>query len=146
MNSYRPFCEVCGSNERPLRCAQCKRVWYCNTQHQQIDWPNHRKFCQDERKRLQQEEETRLQLQQPTTSSNDTACLDFSSEFPDIAALLDDNNYKIPDDLDLEKLLTEITSDVMVPDQQQSAQFTSFHLKGGGENEYLPTEIPPFAL
>lgn len=148
MNSNRPSCEVCGSNERPLRCAQCKKVWYCNTQHQSMDWPNHRKFCQEERKRLQQEDDIqRLQLQQPTTSSNDTACLDFDTEFPDFDALLDDNNYKIPDDIDLEKLLTEITSEVMVPDQQQvqSPQYTSFHMSGSG-GEYLPTEIPPFAL
>lgn len=149
-SSIRPFCEVCGSNERPLRCASCKKVWYCNTQHQQMAWPSHRKFCQEERKRLLQEEENqrRLKLQQPTTSSNETACLDFVSDFPDIAALLDDNNIKIPEDIDLEKLLTEITSEVMVPDQQEinHPQPYTNYMKSGGENCFLPTEIPPFAL
>ncbi|KAL5273733.1 EGLN1 family protein [Megaselia abdita] len=154
MNSNRPFCEVCGSSERPLRCAQCKKVWYCNTQHQQIDWPGHRKFCQEERQRQVQlreaEENIRLQIAQPTTSSNATACLDFGSEFPDISALLDDTNIKIPEDIDLEKLLTEITSEVVVPEQQQvlpsQPPYNSFLMKGGGENCYLPTEIPPFAF
>lgn len=154
----RPFCAVCGSNERPQRCSQCKKAWYCNTQHQQLDWANHRKFCQEERRRQMQlqEEELRLQeqeeavqLQQSTnTIANDTACLDFASEFPDISALLDDNNLKIPDDIDLEKLLTE-----MVPPEPQhqqvlqpQTQFNSFLMKGGGENCFLPTEIPQFAL
>lgn len=169
MNISFPFCEVCGSREKPLRCAQCKKVWYCNTQHQADAWPSHRKFCQEERRRqlqlLEEENNKKLQLQQSTSNSNDTACLDFVSEFPDISALLEDNNIKIPDDIDLEKLLTEISSDVLdtetqlepqqVPPQPQlqpqvqlqlQPQFNSFHIKGGGENCYLPTEFPPFAL
>lgn len=144
MNSNRPFCEVCGSNERPLRCASCKKVYYCNTMHQQLDWSNHRSFCQEERKKLQEEQ----QLQQPTTSSNEaTACLDFDSEFPDFSTILDENNIKIPEDIDLEKLLTEITSEV-IPEQQvllpPQPQYTSFHMKVGGEDVMIPTEIPPF--
>lgn len=98
---------------------------------------------------MQQENNQRLQQEQlPTTSSNETACLDFGSEFPDISDM--DDNIKIPEDIDLEKLLTEITSEVMVPEQQQvllpQPQYNSFHMKGSGENCFLPTEIPPFAL
>jgi len=39
-------CVVCSiSNEKLLRCSQCKCVFYCSREHQKIDWKKHKSQC-----------------------------------------------------------------------------------------------------
>ncbi|EDV94781.1 GH17757 [Drosophila grimshawi] len=38
-------CAICGTCEQLLRCAKCKSIYYCSSEHQHIDWPNHRHDC-----------------------------------------------------------------------------------------------------
>lgn len=37
-------CIVCGAKATNF-CANCKNTYYCSREHQQIDWPNHKKVC-----------------------------------------------------------------------------------------------------
>lgn len=38
-------CAVCGKGGLQLRCARCHKVYYCNKEHQRIDWKKHKVFC-----------------------------------------------------------------------------------------------------
>lgn len=40
-----PQCAICGTAQKLLRCAKCKTVYYCSTDHQHADWPSHKKEC-----------------------------------------------------------------------------------------------------
>lgn len=40
-------CEVCFEARAALKvCSMCKKVKYCSVDHQRIDWPNHKRFCE----------------------------------------------------------------------------------------------------
>lgn len=41
------FCASCGVGGHLLRCAGCKRAYYCSKEHQKQDWKKHRKQCHD---------------------------------------------------------------------------------------------------
>nr|XP_022907963.1 egl nine homolog 1-like [Onthophagus taurus] len=38
-------CVVCGSQENLLRCARCKKTFYCSRTHQKQDWKRHKPTC-----------------------------------------------------------------------------------------------------
>ncbi|MCH9624968.1 MAG: hypothetical protein S4CHLAM123_01300 [Chlamydiales bacterium] len=41
------WCEKCGkTDQKLLRCVQCKSVWYCGLDCQKRDWPEHKRVCQ----------------------------------------------------------------------------------------------------
>jgi len=43
-------CKVCGKTESTRRCAQCKAVSYCGTEHQKADWKVHKNICISKRR------------------------------------------------------------------------------------------------
>lgn len=45
MRSEVKACKVCGKSVGMKRCARCKAVAYCGTEHQRVDWKIHKKFC-----------------------------------------------------------------------------------------------------
>lgn len=45
MRSEAKTCKVCGKAVGMKRCARCKAVAYCGTEHQRVDWKIHKKFC-----------------------------------------------------------------------------------------------------
>jgi hypothetical protein len=45
MHSEAKACKVCGKSVGMKRCARCKTVAYCGTEHQRVDWKIHKKFC-----------------------------------------------------------------------------------------------------
>ncbi|XP_046805167.1 hypoxia-inducible factor prolyl hydroxylase [Lucilia cuprina] len=40
-----PQCSICGTTQKLLRCAKCKAIYYCSTDHQHLDWPTHKQEC-----------------------------------------------------------------------------------------------------
>ncbi|XP_055375184.1 egl nine homolog 1 [Condylostylus longicornis] len=40
-----PFCNVCKTTQSLLRCGKCKQIYYCSTDHQHLDWQNHKHLC-----------------------------------------------------------------------------------------------------
>lgn len=40
-----PQCSICGTTQKLLRCAKCKAIYYCSTDHQHLDWPTHKLKC-----------------------------------------------------------------------------------------------------
>ncbi|ORY53982.1 hypothetical protein BCR35DRAFT_310478 [Leucosporidium creatinivorum] len=43
-----PHCEMfeqVGDAERFKRCQKCKKRYYCSREHQELDWPEHKKDC-----------------------------------------------------------------------------------------------------
>lgn len=45
MHSEAKACKVCGKSVGMKRCARCKTVAYCGTEHQRVDWKIHKIFC-----------------------------------------------------------------------------------------------------
>ena len=45
MCSETKACKVCGKSVGMKRCARCKAVAYCGTEHQRQDWKIHKRFC-----------------------------------------------------------------------------------------------------
>ncbi|KAM7364226.1 HIF prolyl hydroxylase [Cochliomyia hominivorax] len=41
----QPQCSICGTTQKLLRCAKCKAIYYCSTDHQHLDWPTHKQEC-----------------------------------------------------------------------------------------------------
>lgn len=41
----QPQCSICGTTQKLLRCAKCKSIYYCSTDHQHLDWPTHKHEC-----------------------------------------------------------------------------------------------------
>ena len=35
----------CDSKSASFRCSKCKKVYYCSSEHQKIDWKSHKKLC-----------------------------------------------------------------------------------------------------
>ncbi|KAK8244432.1 hypothetical protein HDK90DRAFT_408006 [Phyllosticta capitalensis] len=59
MSPLKPSCQVCGPQERLLRCSACKAVSYCGQEHQAADRPQHKKQCKEiknNRLKLEREE------------------------------------------------------------------------------------------
>lgn len=40
-----PQCAICGTTQKLLRCAKCKTIYYCSTDHQHLNWPIHKQEC-----------------------------------------------------------------------------------------------------
>lgn len=59
-----PQCNICGTKEKLLRCAKCKTIYYCSTDHQHLDWPTHKQECRG----LAKQRQINNRLQQVTNS------------------------------------------------------------------------------
>uniref|UniRef100_A0A1B0BMQ3 MYND-type domain-containing protein n=1 Tax=Glossina palpalis gambiensis TaxID=67801 RepID=A0A1B0BMQ3_9MUSC len=59
-------CAICGTTQDLLRCSKCKTIYYCSTQHQHIDWPNHKHECRS----LAKQRLSNIKLQQVTNGCN----------------------------------------------------------------------------
>ena len=44
-SDYENGCKVCGKLDGTMRCAKCKVVKYCSTEHQKQDWKRHKGTC-----------------------------------------------------------------------------------------------------
>ncbi|TMW52715.1 hypothetical protein DOY81_002238 [Sarcophaga bullata] len=62
--SQQPQCNICGTTQKLLRCAKCKAIYYCSTDHQHLDWPTHKQEC----RALAKQRQINNRLQQVTNS------------------------------------------------------------------------------
>ena len=60
----QPQCNICGTTQKLLRCAKCKAIYYCSTDHQHLDWPTHKQEC----RALAKQRQINNRLQQVTNS------------------------------------------------------------------------------
>ncbi|XP_075146970.1 HIF prolyl hydroxylase [Haematobia irritans] len=50
---FQAQCAICGTKQKLLRCAKCKCIYYCSTDHQHRDWPTHKQECRQLAKQRQ---------------------------------------------------------------------------------------------
>lgn len=53
LHHMQPQCNICGTTQKLLRCAKCKTIYYCSTDHQHVDWPTHKQECKQMAKKRQ---------------------------------------------------------------------------------------------
>lgn len=63
---HQPQCAICGTTVKLLRCAKCKCIYYCSTDHQHRDWPTHKQEC----RQLAKQRQINNRLQQLTININ----------------------------------------------------------------------------
>lgn len=76
-------CSICQAKDSLLRCSRCKNKWYCSSEHQKQDWPEHRGVCRPPREVLVRPQQpvwpTQPTPTSPTTATNDDDLLEVDS-------------------------------------------------------------------
>ncbi|XP_061390012.1 protein kinase 4-like [Musca vetustissima] len=71
---HQPKCAICGTTQKLLRCAKCKCIYYCSTDHQHRDWPTHKLEC----RQLAKQRQNNQRMQQLT---NGCSAININSNF-----------------------------------------------------------------
>uniref|UniRef100_A0A1I8M4E7 hypoxia-inducible factor-proline dioxygenase n=1 Tax=Musca domestica TaxID=7370 RepID=A0A1I8M4E7_MUSDO len=73
-NPQPPKCAICGTTQKLLRCAKCKCIYYCSTDHQHRDWATHKLEC----RQLAKQRQNNQRMQQLT---NGCSAININSNF-----------------------------------------------------------------
>ncbi|XP_073847087.1 HIF prolyl hydroxylase isoform X2 [Musca autumnalis] len=71
---HQPKCAICGTTQKLLRCAKCKCIYYCSTEHQHRDWQTHKLEC----RQLAKQRQNNQRMQQLT---NGCSAININSNF-----------------------------------------------------------------